>query len=85
MQESNFARLVRQELEWVRRVHRPMGSLHEAYAVILEELEEFWEEVRKKAKDRSNADMLFELVQVAAMCQKTAEDLLAEALPGVVG
>jgi hypothetical protein len=85
MQESNFARLVRQELEWVRRVHRPMGGLHEAYAIILEELEEFWEEVRKKAKDRSNADMLFELVQVAAMCQKTAEDLLAEALPGVVG
>jgi hypothetical protein len=72
---SAFPDLVARELETARRKHAPMASAHEAYAVILEELEEFKAEVFKRAAMRSWDDMLIELVQTAAMCQRAAEDL----------
>lgn len=68
-----FPQLVERELERARSLHNPQQSAHEAYAVILEELDEFWEEVRAKQQDAPN--MLKELVQVAAMAQRAAEDL----------
>lgn len=55
--------------------HPPLASLHEAYSVILEELDELWEHVRKRRQDRVPAETLKELVQIAAMCQRAAEDL----------
>jgi hypothetical protein len=55
--------------------HAPINSAHEGYSVILEELEEFWEECRLKREKRDKAKMLKELIQVAAMAQRTAEDL----------
>jgi hypothetical protein len=45
-----------------RKTHGPMAGAHEAYAIILEELDEFWDSVRA---DRPDPE---ELVQVAAMC-----------------
>lgn len=54
---------------------RPLNSSHEAYAVILEELQEFWIEVMKKREQRSREAMLKELVQVAAMCWRAANDM----------
>ncbi|MFO1458255.1 MAG: hypothetical protein U1G08_02530 [Verrucomicrobiota bacterium] len=53
-----------------------MNSAHEGYAVLLEEVDEFWEEVRKKRHDRSQVLMVEELVQVATVAQRIAEDLL---------
>jgi NTP pyrophosphatase (non-canonical NTP hydrolase) len=51
------------------------ASLHEAYAVILEELDEVWEITRQKRRDR-NADALRkELVQVAAMAIKAINSM----------
>lgn len=70
-----FPYLVASELRAARKGNLPMNSWHEAYAVIWEEVEEFWEEVRKKRKDRNGLVLLGELVQVAAMCQRAAEDL----------
>jgi thiamine pyrophosphate-dependent acetolactate synthase large subunit-like protein len=49
---------------------RTFASMHEAHSVILEELEEFWEEVRKKKSERSQPRMRFELCQIAAMAIK---------------
>jgi len=51
----------------VARLNHPVGiqTRHEAYAVILEELDEFWEEVKKR--DPSAENMRKELIQVAAM------------------
>ena len=72
---SAFAKIVRAELIAARAQHGPQNSAHEAYAVILEEVEEFWEEVKKKREARSKAKMLSELVQIAAMAQRAAEDL----------
>lgn len=72
---SAFPELVAAELAAARRKHAPLASAHEAYAVILEELEEFKAEVFKRRAMRSWEDMLIELVQTAAMCQRAAEDL----------
>jgi hypothetical protein len=70
-----FASLVEDELRRARSSNATLNSAHEAYAVILEELQEFWGEVMKKRSLRSPANMLAELIQVAAMAQRAAEDL----------
>ncbi len=46
------------------------ASAHEAYAVILEELDEFWEIVRQKRKNRSALEIEKELTQLGAMALK---------------
>jgi vacuolar-type H+-ATPase catalytic subunit A/Vma1 len=72
---NTFEELQRREIEAARTNHNPINSAHEGYSVILEELEEFWEEVRKKRSARTPDRMVAELVQVAAMAQRTAEDV----------
>jgi hypothetical protein len=70
-----FAGRVFEELERARGIHGKIGSAHEGWAVIQEELEEFWEEVRKKPAMRDPGKMVEELVQVGAMAQRVAEDV----------
>lgn len=53
--------------------HGQFNSLHEAYGVLAEEVDEFWEEVRKKREDRSAENIRAELIQIAAVCCKAAE------------
>lgn len=53
-------------------VHGGFNSAHEAYGVILEEVDEFWDEVKKKRRNRDKVNMRRELVQVAAMAMKAA-------------
>ena len=57
------------------RKHRPYASAHEAYAVILEELEEFWSEVIKKKEDRNSEVLLGELRDIASASVKAIVDL----------
>lgn len=76
---SDFLKMVAAELDRARAKHPGcMRNKHEAYAVILEELDEFWDEVRSQQEDRDA--QLKELIQTAAMCMRAAEDmrLLAE-------
>ncbi|MGH9892343.1 MAG: hypothetical protein ACREA0_10240 [bacterium] len=68
-----FLKLVDHELLAARQKHPQIHDLHAAYSVILEEVDEFWGEVKKQVPDRSN--VLQELVQIAAMCCRAAEDL----------
>ncbi len=72
---STFLDLVDREVRRARQKHPRLNSAHEAYAVILEELDEYWEEVRKRKADRNNFSSLMELVQIAAMANRAAEDL----------
>ena len=79
---SKFAELVAKELENARSKHPGgMHSAHEAYGVILEEIDEFWELVKTDAITKNtlyyegSRQTLSELVQIAAMCQRAAEDL----------
>ena len=69
-----FEELVRAELNRAQESFAPINSLHEGYAVILEEVRELETQVFKKPKNRNANAMLKELVQIAAMCQRTAED-----------
>jgi len=56
------------ELERARSLHpTPFHSAHEGYAVLLEEVDELWDEVKKSPKKRSVAQIQLEAIQVAAM------------------
>lgn len=63
--------------EYVRSIelHGNFNSLHEAYAVLLEEVDELWTEVKKRTENRDIENIHKELIQIAAMCQKLAVDL----------
>lgn len=50
-------------------------NAHEAYGVILEEVEEFWEIVRLKKRDRDPEKMREELIQIAAMAVKGVQSI----------
>ena len=54
---------VRGEYIRARGKHQPMNSGHEGYAVIAEELDELWDDVKRDDLPRAQA----EAVQVAAM------------------
>ncbi len=79
---SKFPDDVRDELAIARAKYRPMASAHEGWAVIREEVDELWDDVKKKPSKRNAEDMYSELVQVAAMAQRMAEDIV---LSGKVG
>lgn len=73
---KDFIKDVELELKRARSSFKDMTTFHEAYAVILEEFEEFWELVKKKTHFPAiKRDMYKKLVQVAAMTQRTVEDL----------
>ena len=63
------------ELESATSLHGPMASAHEAYAIILEELDEFKAEVWKKPSQRDKENMRKELIQIGAMCARAIGDL----------
>lgn len=63
--------------------HGGFASAHEAYAVLKEEVEEYWAEVKKRDHDRDPQRMYQELLDVAAVALRAAEQLRA-ALGGQV-
>ena len=66
---------VREELISATQMHGPMRSRHEGYAVILEELDELWDNI--KANNHGRAERS-EAIQVAAMAARYILDLLDE-------
>lgn len=79
---TTLLRKVESELARAMALHGSLKSEHEAYAVILEEVDEFWELVKvnpKKLSPSGQKDrmerMKAELIQVAAMALRTIIDL----------
>lgn len=70
---KSFSELQAAELESAKSKHPPLKSAHEGYAVILEELDEVW--VLTKMRRPNYEKMRAELVQVAAMAQRMAEEI----------
>jgi NTP pyrophosphatase (non-canonical NTP hydrolase) len=66
---------VLEEYQRATKQHGSFNSAHEGYAVILEELDELWEEVRKKAKQRSKEYIRKEAIQIAAMAVRFITDI----------
>jgi hypothetical protein len=74
---STFPDYVQKELVKARAKHpRAFNSMHEGYAIILEEIEELKLEIFKKQENRNRLDTLTELVQIGAMVQRLAEDVV---------
>jgi hypothetical protein len=53
----------------------PMNSAHEAYAVLLEEVDELWDHVKTSQKKRDIPAMRAEAIQVAAMAVRFIRDV----------
>lgn len=70
-----LAAAVIDELMRARDVHAPMFSAHEGYAIIKEEFDELWDEVKKRSEHRVPAAMTREAVQLAAMAMRFVLDL----------
>ena len=58
--------------------HGPLNSLHEAYSVILEEVDELWEQVKLKQRLRNTANIKTEFRQIAAMALRALVDINLE-------
>lgn len=71
----NFPDLVKQEVERCRAKFKKADSWHYIYGVLMEEVDELWDEIKKKPAKRDLDNMLHELVQIAGCCQLAAEDL----------
>ena len=67
---------VYEEFQRALMYHDPFHSPHEGYAVIKEELEELWDEIKKlkSFKDRSRG-LRRESIQLAAMAMRFIYDL----------
>lgn len=51
------------------------NNAHEGYAVILEELDELWDEIKKNQRNYDIAAQRKEAIQCAAMCIRFATEL----------
>ncbi len=64
------------ELRRARAKHpRAFNSSHEGWAVLREEVDELWDEVKNQTEERSYARMRKEAVQIAAMALRFIEDV----------
>ena len=67
---STVFREIGEEVERAQMHGVQFASLHEAYAIILEELDEVWDITREKRRDRSAEELRKEFIQIAAMAVK---------------
>jgi hypothetical protein len=66
--------LISNEFNRASSIYPKFNSAHEGYAVLLEEVEELWDEVKKSPKRRDPAKMREEAIQVAAMALRFLHD-----------
>ncbi len=63
---SHYLNLIAMEVRRSIELHGcPLWGRHEAYAIIKEELDEVWDEVKK---DGESIELTIEVIQTAAMC-----------------
>lgn len=78
LQSSNVANPVlcevEAELDRAVSLFPPFNSLHEGYAVMLEEFDELWENVKINQKNRNPTEIKKECVQIAAMALRVIID-----------
>lgn len=68
-----IAALVLEELGRATAKFPPFNSAHEGYAVLLEEVDELWDEVKRQKKDHPS--IRAEAIQVAAMAIRFIRDV----------
>lgn len=77
MTDLDICRDIFVSLEKARAKHKNMNTAHEGYAVILEELDEVWDEVKKLQYHGTDdtTQLRKELLHTAAMCVRAIVDL----------
>jgi hypothetical protein len=78
MEVDNALSAVELECASATSRYAPFNSAHEGYAVLLEEVDELWDEVKKSPKKRDMAKMREEAIQVAAMALRFLVDVFPE-------
>jgi hypothetical protein len=68
-------RALQDELDGAIRKWRKWNSAHEGYAILLEEVEELWDEVKRKQSKRRPNKMRKEAIQIAAMAVRFAMEV----------
>ena len=63
------------EVQRAEKHEKRFHSLHEAYGVILEEVDELWDLTRLKKRNRRPKALEKELVQIAAMAVKALQSI----------
>jgi NTP pyrophosphatase (non-canonical NTP hydrolase) len=65
------------EIEYLRasELYPDLHSNHEAYAVIKEEIDELWDEIKKSKDIKGNQKIRKELIQVGAMVLRYLNNL----------
>ena len=73
----NIIEKIIEESKNSRDHYGPFNSTHEAYGVLMEEVEEFWHEVKTKDPDQKwkASRMISELIQVSSIAHRLAEEL----------
>ena len=78
--KSREQRILNEILKEYKRAvskHSPFNSCHEGWAVIKEEFDELWDEVKKRREVRSQDVMIKEAVQTGAMTLRFLMELTA--------
>lgn len=73
-----FIDVVKHEIKTATEKWPPMNSAHEAFGVLYEEVDELWQHVKTKQKNRDLDAMYMECVQVAAMAARFAIEICNE-------
>lgn len=66
---------VQKEYDRATLTYGRFNSAHEGFAVMLEEVDELWDEVKKKTNKRSKTAMRNECIQIAAMALRYITDI----------
>ena len=68
--------LIMEEYRLATEVNPPLNSGHEGYAVIREEFDELWDEIKKKKAPWDNENLKKEAARVAAMALRFLVDIV---------
>jgi hypothetical protein len=74
-QRSQALMEVLAEFERATLINGSFHSAHEAYAIMLEEVDELWDEVKKNSSKRDYNNMRLEAVQIAAVALRFLVDI----------
>lgn len=75
MTREDFLKAVSAEVDRARTLYPKFNSIHEGYAVLLEEVDELWDLIRASKLIVADRHMRDEAIQVAAMAVRFVEDL----------
>lgn len=78
MNTNKAIQLILAEYDIAHEKYIPMLSPHEGYAIILEELDELWDEIKKKPDKVSKDRLKKEVTQVGAMALRFLVDLIKD-------